>query len=834
MRQIKHLAWAAIVLCAASQAWAWTMYYDGFDYLPASTEPGYKLPANPNPPPNTFTELPYHIGDPRYFNPADPNPIPPEYVYAPSAWVGARSGSVGYWPFVWNDNLSYTGLPASTGLVVVGVNTSSNNGIISRVSPINLNQTPPTGPFRAISRGTLYYSLLIKVPGSLSNPTPGGGIFHAGFNNQPPDTGCTSGSTCVVSRAGARLYLRRGTSPDPVSIPQVFQVGISNDDGTGATKVWEPAVHVAGLDSDPVFVVVSYEFRNNWGSSPDQTDDLVTLWVNPDPGTLGQATAPAPTLTTTGADMQFLGNPPQAPYIQSFFLRTGPTTTGGVDRVVFDEVRIGTSWADVTSDVPCTPATVTGITPATGVAGEQLTGVAITGTNFVQGVTQVRLRKTGLPDITGNNVDVIDSNNLVCNFTIPANAAAGMRDVVVITCPDSPGTLPDGFEVTCNAPTVTSISPAQASRGQTLTGVTISGSNFVAGSTTVRLTMTGQAAIWGSNVTVSDANNLTCDLAIPTDAAGGRWDVLVTTCNGGTLLQGFEVLCEVPAPGITSINPADALQNTMLTGVAIAGSNFVPDGTFVKLTMAGQPTILATNVVVTDANNLTCDIDLTGAAGGKWDVSVRTCASATLPQGFEVKSACAAPAVTSIVPNLGVQGNGNLTVHPPYGNPPGASPVHVTIAGSNFAAGATVKLVQADKADLIATNVVVVDANTITADIDLGTSNEFPPGAFDGSWDVVVTTCAEGSLSGGFTVNMCFTPAVDADGDGDVDLADFGVFQGCFNGPNRPFNGPPVDQRQCQCFDTAPADGDVDLADFGVFQGCFNGPNRPPATGCGA
>ena len=24
------------------------------------------------------------------------------------------------------------------------------------------------------------------------------------------------------------------------------------------------------------------------------------------------------------------------------------------------------------------------------------------------------------------------------------------------------------------------------------------------------------------------------------------------------------------------------------------------------------------------------------------------------------------------------------------------------------------------------------------------------------------------------------------------------------------------------------ADGDVDLTDFGVFQGCFNGPNRPP------
>ncbi len=67
------------------------------------------------------------------------------------------------------------------------------------------------------------------------------------------------------------------------------------------------------------------------------------------------------------------------------------------------------------------------------------------------------------------------------------------------------------------------------------------------------------------------------------------------------------------------------------------------------------------------------------------------------------------------------------------------------------------------------------------------------------------------------------SPATDLDGDGDVDLADFGLFQGCFNGPNRPYAGPACGRMD---FD---GDGDVDLADFGTFQGCFNGPNRPPA-----
>jgi hypothetical protein len=63
----------------------------------------------------------------------------------------------------------------------------------------------------------------------------------------------------------------------------------------------------------------------------------------------------------------------------------------------------------------------------------------------------------------------------------------------------------------------------------------------------------------------------------------------------------------------------------------------------------------------------------------------------------------------------------------------------------------------------------------------------------------------------------------DFDCDGDVDLADFGHFQACFNGPNRP-------AAASNCGDAnLDFDGDVDLADFGVFQECFNGPNRPPA-----
>ncbi|MGB9623976.1 MAG: GEVED domain-containing protein [Phycisphaerae bacterium] len=86
-------------------------------------------------------------------------------------------------------------------------------------------------------------------------------------------------------------------------------------------------------------------------------------------------------------------------------------------------------------------------------------------------------------------------------------------------------------------------------------------------------------------------------------------------------------------------------------------------------------------------------------------------------------------------------------------------------------------------------------------------------------------------LAFALTGKACPRPQQDSEPDGDVDLADFSVFQSCFNGPNRPWKGPPPPTQVCACFDDDD-DGDVDLADFSAFQACFNGPNRPPKPGC--
>jgi hypothetical protein len=100
---------------------------------------------------------------------------------------------------------------------------------------------------------------------------------------------------------------------------------------------------------------------------------------------------------------------------------------------------------------------------------------------------------------------------------------------------------------------------------------------------------------------------------------------------------------------------------------------------------------------------------------------------------------------------------------------------------------------------------------TVFLEFQCADDHEWNKAAFD---DVYVTPVA---CDSGPTV------AADFDDDGDVDLTDYGVFLGCYNGP-----GNPPAQAGCDAADFDD-DGDVDLTDYGVFLGCYNGPGNPPA-----
>ncbi len=221
--------------------------------------------------------------------------------------------------------------------------------------------------------------------------------------------------------------------------------------------------------------------------------------------------------------------------------------------------------------------TVLAVTPPRGpLAGG--TSVTITGTGFAAGCTV----KVGGVVATG----VIVSGTTSITAKTPASASGGAKDVTVTTAAGT-WTLAGGFTY-ASAPTLDSVTPT-AGPSSAGTAITLTGTNFIAGATTV--TVGGVAA---TSVQVRSPTSLTA--RVPAGAAGAK-DVIVTT-GGGTAKRtaGFTY---VAAPSLTSVTP---LSGPMSGGtvMTLAGTNFVTGGT--KVTVGGVP---ATSVTVTSATRLT-------------------------------------------------------------------------------------------------------------------------------------------------------------------------------------------------------------------------------------
>jgi hypothetical protein len=77
----------------------------------------------------------------------------------------------------------------------------------------------------------------------------------------------------------------------------------------------------------------------------------------------------------------------------------------------------------------------------------------------------------------------------------------------------------------------------------------------------------------------------------------------------------------------------------------------------------------------------------------------------------------------------------------------------------------------------------------------------------------------------------CNPVFADADGDGDVDQADFAAFQECFTGDTGTL--PSGSFYDCGCFDVAGSTNKITQADLAVFEQCATGPGIPAAYDCG-
>lgn len=92
-------------------------------------------------------------------------------------------------------------------------------------------------------------------------------------------------------------------------------------------------------------------------------------------------------------------------------------------------------------------------------------------------------------------------------------------------------------------------------------------------------------------------------------------------------------------PAISAVSPTSGQTGTSTVSLTLTGSN-LPSSTSVTLLQAGQPTITASGCASSGSNPtmiLTCNLSLTGAASGTWDIAATTgVGTVTQTGGFSV------------------------------------------------------------------------------------------------------------------------------------------------------------------------------------------------------
>jgi hypothetical protein len=336
-----------------------------------------------------------------------------------------------------------------------------------------------------------------------------------------------------------------------------------------------------------------------------------------------------------------------------------------------------------------TVPTLTSISPAMGAQGGSV-NVTLTGTNFVTGASV----KSNSAGVTASNITVVNATQITATLNISPTAPAGNVSVTVGT---TAGTSAPVLFSVVGAPTLTSISPSTGSQGSSVS-VTLAGTNFVA-----PLTVNVGAGITVSNVMIVSSTSVTANLAIAPSASIGQYNVSVTTSAGTSGNASFSV---TPAgnmlPTLTSIRPSSGSPGTTVN-VTLSGTNFTPQ-TGVRLAGSGAA---YSNVVVVNSTTITAAFALSSAVAiGPHNVYVVTSAGNSNILTFTA-TAVSAPTLTSISPAIGAQG----------------SSLNVTLTGTNFVSGASVK---SNSAAVTASNVAVVSATQITATLNI--SPTAPPG----------------------------------------------------------------------------------------------------------
>ena len=346
--------------------------------------------------------------------------------------------------------------------------------------------------------------------------------------------------------------------------------------------------------------------------------------------------------------------------------------------------------------------TVTSVTPNNGPAAGTNT-VTVAGSGFVSGSTSVAFGSNA-----GTSVNVTNSGSL--SVVVPSGSGTVS---VTVTTTSGGSSAPLANAYTYNAaPTVTSVTPNNGPAAGTNT-VTVAGSGFVSGSTSVDF---GSSA--GTSVNVTNSGSLS--VVVP--SGSGTVSVTVTTTSGGSSAPLANAYTYNAAPTVTSVTPNNGPAAGTNT-VTVAGSGFVSGSTSVAFGSSAGTSVNVTNSgslsVVVPSGSGTVSVTVTTTSGGS---------SAPLANAYTYN---AAPTVTSVTPNNG----------------PAAGTNTVTVAGSGFVSGST----SVAFGSSAGTSVNVTNSGSLSVVVPSGS----------GTVSVTVTTTSGGSsapLANAYTYNGSIEP----------------------------------------------------------------------------
>lgn len=405
----------------------------------------------------------------------------------------------------------------------------------------------------------------------------------------------------------------------------------------------------------------------------------------------------------------------------SRWVSRGGTVNSGDHTITVMGVSTLNRWA---AGQPAGVPTLSSISPSAAERGATVT-LTLTGSGFVDGSTIVGF---GGPGITVKSVSVTAPTRMNVGITVGPEATFGSRDVTVTNPATGGGTIAmkGGFSILAPAPTISGIIPVRILRCQS-TSITVAGSNFIDGITSISLG--GRIVV--NSFAVNSPTQIAANVSVGADATTGARSIEVKNAAPGggsaTLTAGLTI--ENPAPTLTSISPVLGARGDIID-VALAGTNFIPGITTVSFGGGISVNSLTVGSVTQATANITVG---TGAVLGSRNVSVTNPApggnTSTMSGSFTVGNPV--PTLTGISPSSGKRGQST----------------NLILSGTGFISGSTsVNL----GTNILINSLVVSTSAQMTAGVTIGMD------AAAGPRSITVNNVAPGGgtviLAGGLTV----------------------------------------------------------------------------------